>query len=65
MNFFKALAGFFIKSKLYEEKSRVADKLQNEITNTNSDFVKGRNAAYLDLLNTDNKSLVKQIDKKL
>ena len=65
MNLFKALAGLFVKSKLAEEKSRVSDKLQNQIDSTDSDFVKGRNAAYLDLLETANTSLVKQIDKKL
>lgn len=65
MNFFKALAGFFVKSKLAEEKSRVSDKLQNQIDSTDSDFVKGRNAAYLDLLDSADKSLVKKIDEKL
>lgn len=65
MNFLKTLAGLFIKSKISEEKNQLANKLQTQIATTDSDFVKGRNAAYLDLLDSADKSLVKKIDEKL
>jgi hypothetical protein len=65
LNLFKALAGLFIKSKLDEQKNRLADKLNTQIATTNSDYVKGRNAAYLDLLDAADKAVTNKIAEKL
>lgn len=65
MNLFKAMAGFFIKSKLSKEKNQLANKLQKELASSNSDFIRGRNTAYLDLLDGANKTLVRKINENI
>lgn len=65
MNLFKALVGLFVKSKLDEQKTKLSDKLNLQIATTDSDFVKGRNAAYLDLLDAADKTVTNKIAEKL
>ncbi len=52
------ILNLFIKPKLEERKQALREKLEKEISGTDSDWVKIRNNAYLDILdNADGKAL--------
>ena len=50
MNILKEFAKIFIKSKLGDEKRKLKDKLQKQITTTTSTSVVARNVAYLGII---------------
>lgn len=50
MNILKEFAKIFIKSKLDDEKRKLKDKLQKQITTTTSTSVVARNVAYLGII---------------
>lgn len=50
MNILKELTKIFIRSKLEDEKRKLKDKLQKQITTTTSSSVVARNTAYLGII---------------
>lgn len=50
MNILKELTKIFIRSKLEDEKRKLKDKLQKQITTTTSSSVVARNVAYLGII---------------
>ena len=49
-NLLNAILNLFVKPKLEKRKQTLREKLEKEISETNSDWVKIRNNAYLDIL---------------
>ena len=63
MNILKELTKIFIRSKLEDEKRKLKDKLQKQITTTTSSSVVARNTAYLGIIDKlDGKGIADAIE---
>lgn len=63
MNILKELTKIFIKSKLYDEKQKLKDKLQKQIATTTSTSVVARNTAYLRIVDKLDGKGIAEINK--
>lgn len=63
MNILKEFAKIFIRSKLEDEKRKLKDKLQKQITTTTSTSVVARNTAYLRIVDKLDGKGVEEINK--
>lgn len=64
MNILKEFAKFFIKSKLDKRKQDLREKLEKEIAKTDSEWVKSRNTAYLNILDKADEKILDAIEKQ-
>lgn len=64
-NFFKALLNIFVKPKLDKRKQALREKLQKEITETDSEWIKIRNNAYIDILDNADGKVLDAIEKAI
>lgn len=60
-----AILNLFVKPKLEERKQALREKLEKEIAETNSDWVKIRNNAYLDILDNADGKVLDVIEKAI
>lgn len=60
-----AILNLFVKPKLEERKQALREKLEKEIAETNSDWVKIRNNAYLDILDNADGKVLDAIEKAI
>lgn len=60
-----AILNLFIKPKLEERKQVLREKLEKEITETDSEWVKIRNQVYLELLDSADGKLMDILEKKI
>lgn len=60
-----AILNLFIKPKLEERKQALREKLEKEITETDSEWVKIRNQIYLELLDSADGKLMDILEKKI
>ena len=60
-----AILNLFVKPKLDERKQALREKLEKEISETDSDWVKIRNQAYLELLADADGKLIDILEKKV
>lgn len=58
-----AILNLFIKPKLEERKQALREKLEKEISETDSEWVKIRNNAYLDILDNADGKVLDAIEK--
>lgn len=65
MNILKEFAKFFIKSKLDKRKQTLREKLEKAITKTDSEWVKSRNTAYLNILDKADGKILDTIEKTI
>ena len=64
-NLLNAILNLFVKPKLDERKQALREKLEKEISETNSDWVKIRNQIYLELLDSADGKLMDILEKKI
>lgn len=64
-NLLNAILNLFVKPKLDERKQSLREKLEKEISETNSDWVKIRNQIYLELLDSADGKLMDILEKKI
>lgn len=64
-NLLNAILNLFVKPKLAERKQALREKLEKEIYETDSDWVKIRNQVYLDLLDSADGKLMDILEKKI
>ena len=64
-NLLNAILNLFVKPKLDERKQALREKLEKEISETNSDWVKIRNQIYLELLDSADGKLMDLLEKKI
>ena len=60
-----AILNLFIKPKLEERKQVLREKLEKEITETDSEWVKIRNQVYLEFLDSADGKLMDILEKKI
>ena len=60
-----AILNLFVKPKLDERKQALREKLEKEISETDSDWVKIRNQVYLELLDSADGKLMDLLEKKI
>ncbi len=60
-----AILNLFIKPKLEERKQALREKLEKEISETDSEWVKIRNNAYLDILDNADGKVLDAIEKAI
>ena len=60
-----AILNLFIKPKLEERKQALREKLEKEITETDSEWVKIRNQVYLEFLDSADGKLMDILEKKI
>ena len=60
-----AILNLFVKPKLEERKQALREKLEKEISETDSDWVKIRNQVYLELLDSADGKLMDLLEKKI
>ena len=60
-----AILNLFIKPKLEERKQALRKKLEKEISETDSEWVKIRNQVYLELLDSADGKLMDLLEKKI
>ena len=60
-----AILNLFVKSKLNERKQALREKLEKEISETDSEWVKIRNNAYLDILDNADGKVLDAIEKAI
>ena len=60
-----AILNLFVKPKLEECKQTLREKLEKEITETDSEWVKIRNQVYLELLDSADGKLMDLLEKKI
>lgn len=60
-----AILNLFVKPKLEERKQTLREKLEKEIAETDSDWVKIRNQIYLELLDSADGKLMDILEKKI
>ena len=60
-----AILNLFIKPKLEERKQALREKLEKEISETDSEWVKIRNQVYLELLDSADGKLMDILEKKI
>lgn len=60
-----AILNLFVKPKLDERKQALREKLEKEISETDSDWVKIRNQIYLELLDSADGKLMDILEKKI
>lgn len=60
-----AILNLFVKPKLEERKQALREKLEKEISETDSDWVKIRNQVYLELLDNADGKLIDILEKKI
>ncbi|WP_346687497.1 hypothetical protein [Megamonas hypermegale] len=60
-----AILNLFIKPKLEERKQALREKLEKEIAETDSNWVKIRNQVYLELLDSADGKLMDLLEKKI
>ena len=60
-----AILNLFVKPKLEERKQALREKLEKEISETDSDWVKIRNQIYLELLDSADGKLMDILEKKI
>lgn len=60
-----AILNLFIKPKLEERKQALREKLEKEISETDSEWVKIRNQIYLELLDSADGKLMDILEKKI
>ena len=60
-----AILNLFIKPKLEERKQALREKLEKEISETDSEWVKIRNQIYLELLDSADGKLMDLLEKKI
>ena len=64
-NLLNAILNLFVKPKLAERKQALREKLEKEICETDSDWVKIRNQVYLELLDSADGKLMDILEKKI
>ena len=64
-NLLNAILNLFVKPKLEERKQALREKLEKEISETDSDWVKIRNQVYLELLDSADGKLMDILEKKI
>lgn len=60
-----AILNLFVKPKLDERKQALRKKLEKEISETDSEWVKIRNQVYLELLDSADGKLMDILEKKI
>ena len=60
-----AILNLFVKPKLEERKQTLREKLEKEISETDSEWVKIRNQVYLELLDSADGKLMDLLEKKI
>ena len=60
-----AILNLFVKPKLEERKQTLREKLEKEISETDSEWVKIRNQIYLELLDSADGKLMDLLEKKI
>ena len=60
-----AILNLFVKPKLEERKQTLREKLEKEIAETDSNWVKIRNQVYLELLDSADGKLMDILEKKI
>ena len=60
-----AILNLFVKPKLDERKQTLREKLEKEISETDSEWVKIRNQVYLELLDSADGKLMDLLEKKI
>ena len=60
-----AILNLFVKPKLDERKQALREKLEKEIAETDSNWVKIRNQIYLELLDSADSKLMDILEKKI
>lgn len=60
-----AILNLFVKPKLEERKQALREKLEKEISETDSEWVKIRNNAYLDILDNADGKVLDAIEKAI
>ncbi len=60
-----AILNLFVKPKLDERKQALREKLEKEIAETDSNWVKIRNQVYLELLDSADGKLMDLLEKKI
>ena len=60
-----AILNLFVKPKLDERKQALREKLEKEISETDSEWVKIRNQIYLELLDSADGKLMDLLEKKI
>ncbi|HIX84372.1 MAG TPA: hypothetical protein H9979_07545 [Candidatus Megamonas gallistercoris] len=60
-----AILNLFVKPKLEERKQALREKLEKEISETDSEWVKIRNQIYLELLDSADGKLMDILEKKI
>lgn len=60
-----AILNLFVKPKLEERKQILREKLEKEISETDSEWVKIRNQIYLELLDSADGKLMDILEKKI
>ena len=60
-----AILNLFVKPKLEERKQALREKLEKEIAETDSDWVKIRNQVYLELLDSADGKLMDLLEEKI
>ena len=60
-----AILNLFVKPKLDERKQALKKKLEKEITETDSEWVKIRNQVYLELLDSADGKLMDLLEEKI
>ena len=60
-----AILNLFVKPKLEERKQALRKKLEKEISETDSEWVKIRNQVYLELLDSADGKLMDILEKKI
>lgn len=60
-----AILNLFVKPKLEERKQALREKLEKEISETDSEWVKIRNQIYLELLDNADGKLMDILEKKI
>ena len=60
-----AILNLFVKPKLEERKQTLREKLEKEISETDSEWVKIRNQIYLELLDSADGKLMDILEKKI
>ena len=64
-NLLNAILNLFVKPKLDERKQVLREKLKKEIAETDSEWVKIRNNAYLDILDNFDGKVLDAIEKAI
>ena len=59
------MKNLFVKPKLEERKQALREKLEKEISETDSEWVKIRNNAYLDILDNADGKVLDAIEKAI